>query len=60
MVGSAYYIAPEILKKRGYDNKVDIWSLGIVMYMLLTGEPPFDADNTSLIFEKILSKKVTY
>jgi len=60
MVGSAYYIAPEILKKRGYDNKVDIWSLGIVMYMLLTGEPPFDADNTSLIFEKILTKKITY
>lgn len=60
MVGSAYYIAPEIVKKRGYDERVDIWSLGIVMYLLLTGETPFQSENTEMLFREIVTKKVTY
>ncbi len=39
LVGTAYYMAPEIFKG-GYDERCDIWSLGIILFMLVTGEPP--------------------
>jgi serine/threonine protein kinase len=43
-VGSLAYIAPEIILKRGYDHSVDLWSLGVLMFVMLTGRPPFFAD----------------
>jgi calcium-dependent protein kinase len=39
VVGSAYYIAPEILKTV-YDEMCDIWSIGVIFYMLIVGKPP--------------------
>jgi len=42
--GSLYYVSPEVLLRNGYDNKCDIWSLGVIVFMLLTGCPPFDGD----------------
>lgn len=57
--GTLYYIAPEVLKE-SYNEKCDIWSCGIIMYILLCGYPPFNGKNEKEIIEKILSGKFSY
>jgi len=44
-MGSAMYMAPELVLRKNYNEKVDIWSIGIITFILLTGEPPFYAKN---------------
>ena len=52
--GTPNYVAPEILeKKNGHSYEVDIWSLGIVIYTMLFGVPPFDANDEKIIYKKI-------
>lgn len=46
--GSPYYIAPEVLTSE-YDEKCDIWSLGVIMFILLAGKPPFEGKNEAEI-----------
>ncbi|KAJ9553881.1 hypothetical protein OSB04_017926 [Centaurea solstitialis] len=54
IVGSAYYVAPEVLRRR-YGKEIDVWSAGIILYILLSGVPPFWAENEKGIFEEILN-----
>ena len=44
LIGTFYYIAPEVLKL-DYDARCDIWSAGVILYILVTAAPPFDGQN---------------
>ena len=44
--GTVGYVAPEVLKDEFYDFKVDMFSAGVIMFILLTGEMPFDTDDS--------------
>jgi calcium-dependent protein kinase len=57
LVGTCYYMAPEVLAY-SYDERCDIWSLGVILYMMVTGTPPFEGERESEIMENI--KKIRY
>ena len=51
-IGTSYYLAPEILKE-SYDEKCDVWSCGVIMYILLSGYPPFNGNTNVDIYHNI-------
>ena len=58
--GTPDYIAPEILQELPYGATVDWWALGVLMYEMMAGQPPFEADNEDDLFESILHDDVLY
>lgn len=54
MVGTPYYLSPEIIEDRPYNYKSDVWSLGVVLYEVTTLKHPFDADSLVVLASKIL------
>lgn len=53
-IGTIDYAAPEVLLDKGYDKKCDLWSCGVILYILLSGETPFPGNNTGEIEKKIV------
>ncbi|XP_068178785.1 ribosomal protein S6 kinase beta-2-like isoform X2 [Antennarius striatus] len=56
--GTIEYMAPEILTRSGHNRAVDWWSLGTLMYDMMTGSPPFTSENRKKTIDKILKCKV--
>ncbi|KAI8914784.1 hypothetical protein PhCBS80983_g00816 [Powellomyces hirtus] len=53
--GTPGYVAPEVLKRQGYGKEVDLWSLGVITYILLCGYPPFYDQNNIELFKLIMA-----
>ena len=56
-VGTAYYVAPEVLKKKGYGPEIDWWSVGVIFFEMLVGYAPFCSKETSEVCYKVLNWK---
>ncbi|AYU77111.1 mitogen-activated protein kinase kinase 2 [Leishmania infantum JPCM5] len=58
--GTPLYMAPELVQERAYDNRVDLWSLGCILYELYYGKPPFYTNNLFALIKKIVCEPVKY
>lgn len=58
--GTVAFSAPEIFTSMYYDEKVDIWSAGVVLYMMLTGQQPFYHENVATLVKLITCKKLMF
>nr|XP_054749893.1 calcium/calmodulin-dependent protein kinase type 1-like [Lytechinus pictus] len=52
--GTPGYVAPEVLRRKNYGKGIDIWSIGVITYILLCGYPPFYDDNDAALFQQIM------
>ncbi|CAD6241808.1 unnamed protein product [Miscanthus lutarioriparius] len=60
LVGTPYYVAPEVVAGKEYTEKVDVWSAGVVLYMMLSGTVPFSGATAGDIFQAVLRGNVRF
>ncbi|KAJ3135406.1 calcium calmodulin-dependent protein kinase type 1G, partial [Irineochytrium annulatum] len=58
--GTPGYVAPEVLRRQGYGREVDLWSLGVITYILLCGYPPFYDQNNVELFRQIMAGRYEF
>ena len=56
--GTLSYIAPEVLLNKGYGKEADLWSVGVILYLMLCGKLPFDSRDRHLIITKTLNEEL--
>eukprot|EP01083_Nonionella_stella_P142599 441608_1 len=59
VVGTPYYIAPEVLRKK-YDKRCDLWSVGVIAYILLCGYPPFNGADSVEVHDAVRSGRYSF
>jgi polo-like kinase 1 len=60
LCGTPNYIAPEILNKSGHSFEVDIWALGVIVYSLIIGKPPFETADVKTTYDRIAHVQYTF
>ncbi len=53
------YMSPELIINNEYEFEVDIWSMGVITYILLSGDSPFHGDDKQQLFREVLTKPIT-
>ena len=60
LYGTPYYIAPEVIRDEFFGPPCDLWSCGVLIYILLAGEPPFDGTSTNKVLKAVCKKEPPY